>query len=64
MKDYLEKAGCGSLNDATRQAKRPIKLDEYGVPVDAMDWTVEDWGDLWNGIQMIRAMISNRHNPK
>lgn len=33
------------------------------IPIDPKDWTVEDWRDLWNGIEEIRQRIAFRHAP-
>ena len=42
-------------------AVRPVKLDKEGLPVRAEDWLLEDWRDLWNGIERIKAKIRKRH---
>ena len=41
--------------------QRAVRLDKDGVPEDANDWTVEDWTDLWHGIQRIKKKIAARH---
>jgi hypothetical protein len=40
-----------------------IKEMKSKIPIDAKDWTVEDWRDLWNGIEEIRQKIAGRHDP-
>jgi hypothetical protein len=44
-----------------RWKDRKLKYDPDGVPVDARDWTEDDWRDLHCGISVIKAMIAARH---
>lgn len=46
------------------KVEKKIKLNSEGLPVDANDWTVEDWIDLHTGLQKIFKKISARHSTK
>ena len=77
MQHLTMKAEAQPTNGATREAEptatpavgsggfvrrqRAVRLDKDGVPEDANDWTVEDWTDLWHGIQRIKKKIAARH---
>jgi len=37
------------------------KFTKIGLPKDADDWTVEDWRELFEGIEHIKARIAARH---
>lgn len=39
-------------------------LNELGVPIDARDWTEEDWQDLHEATEQAYAKIRERHKPK
>jgi hypothetical protein len=43
--------------------RHEVRLDRDGVPVDPMDWTCDDWRDLWCGMQAVKAGIAARHRP-
>jgi hypothetical protein len=40
---------------------KPPKLNKDGVPLDAKDWTVEDWRDLHRTIERIKKRVAKRH---
>jgi hypothetical protein len=40
---------------------KPPKLNKDGVPMDAKDWTVEDWRDLHQTIERIKKRVAKRH---
>lgn len=50
--------GMKAKKERKDHAKR---FTEGGISKDDKDWTVEDWRDLWYGMQAIRAKISKRH---
>jgi hypothetical protein len=41
--------------------RHQVRFDEWGVPIDAQDWTEHDWQDLHVAIQWVRARIAKRH---
>jgi hypothetical protein len=41
-----------------------IRFDENGLPRDANEWTYEDWRDLHNALETIKANVSKRHEAK
>lgn len=42
-------------------ANRKILLTRNGLPKDEMDWSVEDWRELHEGIERIKARIAARY---
>jgi hypothetical protein len=40
------------------------RLSPDGLPIDARDWTEEDWRDLHVAIERIKARVAARHKAK
>lgn len=40
------------------------KFTEDGVPVDACDWTVDDWRDLFYAMEFTKKRIAKRHEDR
>jgi len=40
------------------------KFNEHGLPVDANDWTVEDWIDLHTALELAYKKIATRHEKE
>jgi hypothetical protein len=34
------------------------------IPLDPNDWTVDDWRELYNGIEEIKQRIAARYEPR
>jgi hypothetical protein len=42
-------------------AVKKVKVNKDGLPLDAKDWTVEDWRDLHQTIERIKKRVAKRH---
>lgn len=43
---------------------KAVKLSRNGLPLDANDWTVQDWLDLHEAIEGVIQKVGARHAPK
>jgi hypothetical protein len=50
--------GMKAKKERRQHAKR---FTEEGLPRDGRDWTVQDWKDLYEGMEAIKAKIAQRH---
>lgn len=52
--------GLVGVNDT----RKPVPLHKRtGVPLNAEDWTEEDWTDLYRAMKSAIRKISRRHRP-
>jgi hypothetical protein len=49
------------MSRKARERRHKIKWTEDGLPRDAQDWTIEDWADLYYGLEAIKRKIAARH---
>ena len=46
------------------ESPRKIKLNRDGLPIDARDFTEDDWRILYNAIEAAKREIAARHQPE
>jgi len=61
QREWVAVNGMKAKAERRREEKR---LNEYGLPRDARDWTEEDWRDLHEALETVYRKIAARHKPK
>lgn len=52
---------CGTTVIPGGQTKGVPRLSRDGLPLDARDWTAEDWRDLHKAIETVKRKVKARH---
>ena len=50
-----------TMREKKQRRDRARRFTADGLPRDGREWSVEDWRDLWHGMEEVKRKIAARH---